>query len=143
MDDTARVSVGERGGDRRAVPPRLVPVERPTADDGVQRVALDELHHEHRLAVVLEHVVEPDDVRVLEARERRRLALEALAQLGVVGDPRVQDLERDVTAQPLVAYPPDDAHASPPDLLAEAIPVGEDVVDVLHAWHLHRVPGRV
>ena len=31
VDDTARVRVGERGGDRRAVPPRLVPVERPPA----------------------------------------------------------------------------------------------------------------
>ena len=77
---------------------------------------------------------------MLEPRERRRLALEALAQLGVVGDPRVEHLERDVAAEPLVACAPDDAHAAAPDLLAEAIPVGDDVVDVLHEWHLHGVP---
>ena len=104
--------------------------------------AVDELQDEHRLAVVLEDVVETDDVRVLEPCERRRLALEALAQLGVVGDPRVEHLQRDVAPEALVARAPDDAHAAAPDLLAEAIAVGDDVVGVLQERHLHgRTPG--
>ena len=96
MDDSTRVRVGERGGDRRAEPSRLVPAERATADDRVEAVALDELEDEHRLPAVLEDVVEPDDVRVLEPGECRSLALEARAELLVVGDPGVQHLERDI-----------------------------------------------
>ena len=142
MDDATGMRVREGRRDRCAVPPCLVPVERAARDNRVERNSVDELEHEHRLAVALEDVVEAHEVRVLEPRECRRLALEPLAQLGVVGDPGVQDLEGDVAAQPLVTRPPDHAHAAAPDLRAEAIAVGEDVVDVLHAWHLHRRAGR-
>ncbi len=142
VDNTARVRVGERGGHRRAVPPRFVPAERSAADDAVQRRAFHELHDEHRLAVVLQDVVEADQVRVLEAGERRRLPLEALPQLGVVRDPRVEDLERDVAAQPLVACSPDHAHAPTPELLVEAISVGDGVLGVLHGWTLSGLAGR-
>ena len=137
-----RVRVRERRGDRGAVPPCLVPVERSPCDQRVERDALDELHDEHRLAVVLEHVVETNDVRVLEPCQSGRLALEPLAQLGIVGDPRVEHLERDVASEPLVARTPDHAHAAAPDLLAEAIPVGDDVVDVLQGGTCTGIPGR-
>ena len=89
MDDAACVGVRERSSDRCEQAACLVPVERPPGDDRVQPVPLDELEHEHRLALVLEHVVQPDDVRMLEARERRGLALEARAEVLVVRDPRV------------------------------------------------------
>jgi hypothetical protein len=75
---------------------------------------------------------------VLEPRERRSLALEALAKLGVVRDPWMEHLERDLAAEPLVPGAPDHAHAAAPQLLAEAVPVGDDVVDVLHERHLGR-----
>jgi hypothetical protein len=51
----------------------------------------------------------------------------------------MEHLERDLAAEPLVTGPPDDAHAAAPQLLAEAVPVGDDVVDVLHERHLPRV----
>ena len=111
-------------------------------DHRVEGFALHELHDEHRLAVVLQHVVEADDVRVLEPGEGRSLALESLPQLGIVRDPRMEHLECDVAAEPLVSGAPDHAHAAAPELLAEAIPICDCVVDVLHERHLHgRTPG--
>ena len=70
---------------------------------------------------ILDHVVEPHDVRVLEARQRLGLALEAIAELGIVRDPRVQDLQRDVALEPLVVRTPDHAHAAATQLLEQAI----------------------
>ena len=98
----------------------------------VQAVALDELEDEHRLPAVLEDVVEPDDVRVLEPGECRGLALEARAELLVVGDPGMQHLERDLAPEPLVVGTPDDAHATATELVAQAIAVRDDVLGVLH-----------
>ena len=128
----ARVRVRERSGDGGAESPRLLPAERATADDRVQAVALDELEDEHRLPAVLEDVVEPDDVRVLEPGECRGLALEARAELLVVRDPGVQHLERDIAPEALVVGAPDDAHAAATELVAEAIAVRDDVLGVLH-----------
>ena len=96
-------------------------------EERFERLAFHELHHEHGLTAILEHVVEPHDVRVLEARERGGLALEALAKLGIVGDPRVEHLERDDAAQPLVVGTPDDAHATTAELLDGAISPCDDV----------------
>ena len=121
MDDATRVRMSECGGDGRAEPARLVPAKGPFREAGVEGLALDELHHEHGPAAVLEHVVEADDVRVLETCECGGLALEALAQLRVVGDPRVEHLERDDAAEPLVAGAPDHAHTALAELLQGAI----------------------
>ena len=132
MDDAACVRVRERGSDGGAESPRLVPAERATADERVQAVALDELEDEHGLSTVLEDVVEPDDVRVLEPGERRGLALEARAEILVVGDPGVQHLERDLAPESLVVRAPDDAHATATELVAQAIAVRDDVLGVLH-----------
>ena len=135
MDDSARVRVGERGGDRRAEPSRLVPAERAAAGHRVEAVALDELENEDGLPAVLEDVVEPDDVRVLEPGECRRLALEARAELLVVRDPGMQHLERDIALEALVVGAPDDAHATAAELVAQAIAVRDDVLGVLHVTH--------
>ncbi len=141
MDDPSRVRVRERGRDGRAESPRLLPAERATADDCVQAVSLDELEDEHRLPAILEDVVEPDDVRVLEPGKCRGLALEARAELLVVGDPGMQHLERHLAPEPLVVGAPDDAHATATELVAQAIAVRDDVLGVLHVTP-PGVPGR-
>ena len=133
MDDAAGVRVGERGRDRRAVPARLVPAERAAANHRVEADAVDELHDEHGLAAFLEHVVEADDVRVLEPRERGGLALEPLAKLGIVRDPGVEDLERHVPAEALVAGAPHDAHSSLAELIDQPVAVSDDGVGFVHA----------
>ena len=133
MDDTTGMRVGERGRDRRAVPARLVPVERAAANHGVEADAVDELHDEHRLTAFLEHVVEADDVRVLQPCERRRLALEPLPQLGIVRDPGVEDLERHVPAEALVAGAPHDAHSTLAELIDQPVAGSDDGVGFVHA----------
>ena len=133
VDDTAAVRVRERRCDRPTVRPGLVPAERAPRDQRVERDAFDELQDEHGLSLVLEHVVEADDVRMLKPCQRRRLALEPLAQLRVVCDPGVEDLERDVALEPLVAGPPDDAHAAATELLEDSIAVGDGRLCSLHA----------
>ena len=72
-------------------------------------------------------VVEPHHVWVLEACEQRGLVLEPAPQLGIVGDPRVQDLDRDVTAETFVPGTPDDAHAATADHGEQAIATVESV----------------
>ena len=76
MDDTARVSVRERRRDGGGVAPGPVPVERAGRDQRVERDTVDELQHEDGLTVALEHVVDADEVRMLETRERRGFPLE-------------------------------------------------------------------
>jgi hypothetical protein len=64
------------------------------------------------VAVVLADVVERADVRMLEARDVARLALEALAPPGIGGDAGRQDLDRDQTIQARVARLEHLAHAA-------------------------------
>ena len=142
MHDTPRVRMRERRSDGRAVTSRLVPAELPPADERVQAVAVDELEHEHRLAAILEDVVEANDVRVLEPRERRGLTLETRAEVFVVRHPRVEHLEGHVTAESLVTRAPDDAHPAPPELLDEAVTAGDDVLGSLHVGVPSGLAGR-
>ena len=132
VDDPARVCVREAGGDRRAVASHLVPFEPAAGRERVESLAVDELEHEHGLLLVLDHVVQTDDVGMLEAGERRGLSVEALAQLRILGDPAVQHLQRDVAPEALVARAPDDAHPAPAELLVQAISVGNGRHGSLH-----------
>ena len=142
MDDAAGMRMGERGGDGRTESARLVPGERPAGNDRVQALSLDELEHEDGLPAVLEDVVEPHDIRVLEPGEGRRLAFEARAELRVVRDPRMEDLEGHLAPEALVVRAPDDAHATPTELVTEAIAVRDDVLGVLHVTLPGDVAGR-
>ena len=56
--------------------------ERPVVDAVLQRLAVEELHRDERLALGLADVVDRADVRVVERRGRARLALEALERAG-------------------------------------------------------------
>ena len=57
-------------------------------------------------------VVERADVRMVERRDRPRLALEALADCGFGGELRRQHLDRDVAIEPRVAGAIHLAHAA-------------------------------
>lgn len=56
---------------------RLGEDERAFADELRERAALDVLHDDGRRIVPDDHVVDGDDVRMIEARDRGRLATEA------------------------------------------------------------------
>ena len=110
MHDAGAMRRVERLGDLNRDGQRLVDRQRAAFEPGRQRLAVDQLHDEKRHALVLADVVERADVRVRQARDRPRLALEPLAELGVGGQCCRQDLDRDGAIEPRVARPIDLAH---------------------------------
>src|SRR6185503_6070569 len=71
-----------------------------------QRLALEQLHDQ----IVVADVVEGADVRMVQRRDRLRLALEARAQIGSMCELRRQDLDGDAAIEPGVAGAVDLAH---------------------------------
>ena len=135
MHDPARMRVGERGRDRQRDLGGRGPGEHAVSGDVAEIRSLDELHHEKRGLAVLAVVVEPDDVLVLEGREDARLARESTAKLEIVGNPRVEQLDRHVTAQAPVAGAPDRAHATLADASAKLVAAGDEVGHVRERGH--------
>ncbi len=66
-------------------------------------------------------VVDPDDVRVFDARERERLALEALDRVHVREEVAADDLEGGVALQVDVLRPIDRALTADPEPLLDAV----------------------
>jgi hypothetical protein len=62
--EIGRVRIGEGLGDLAGQIERAAWVERPPADNALQRLTLDELVHEVQPAVVFAHVVQRHDVRM-------------------------------------------------------------------------------
>ena len=90
-------------------------------DQRLQRVAVDVLEHDERVAVVLPGVDHGHDVRVREPRDRARLAPESLELHGVVLHRLVEDLDRDPALERLVERPIDRRHTSGADALFEPV----------------------
>ena len=100
---------------------RCARVERRAPPDQLgQRLARDVLHGDERLAVVLADVVDGDDVRVLQPRREPRLALEALADVGVVD---AQHLDRDEAIDGRIEREEERAHAALAEALADVIAI--------------------
>src|SRR5690606_7394906 len=109
-------------------PQRLVRVERTAGDDGRQRLAAHQLHHQVRRApavraLVLAVVVHRRDARVVQRGDGARLDAEAVQELRVVAQLRAQHLDRDAAAQPGVGGFPDLAHAADGDAALEQVAV--------------------
>ena len=94
----------------RAARPGLEPALQ--RDQLAQVGALDEAHRHVQRPVLLARVVDRDHVGVVERRGDLRLALEALAELGVLGQLGGDQLERDRAVQREVDGAVDDAHAA-------------------------------
>ena len=67
-----------------------------------QRLALEKLHDEIGMALVLADVVQRTDVRMFEPRDVPRLALEPLAPLRIGGEARRQHLDGHRAVEPRV-----------------------------------------
>ena len=67
--------------------------EGPTGEAVRERLALEQLHDEESVTLVLADVEESTDVWVEEARDGAGLAVEALALDGVRGELRAEDLD--------------------------------------------------
>ncbi len=116
MDDTLRVRGLQRGGDLRGdgEHPRLRPRFR--VERLGERPPRDELHRDVVHAVGVTGFVHGDDVGVIEGGRSARVPHQALAPLLVRQRARLKDLQRDVTAEPLVNGGIDDAHAAGAEL---------------------------
>ncbi len=93
-------------GDRQ----RLLQRQRPFLQALRERLPGEVLHHEEHLALVIADVVERADVRVVQAGDGLRLALEASAAFGVGTEFGQQNLDRDRAVEPRVAGLVDLAH---------------------------------
>ena len=79
MDDALPVCGGQGVGDLDRALNRLRDAERTALQARRQRFPLDELHDEEIRAVLLDHVEERADVRMIQARDRARLTREPVA----------------------------------------------------------------
>ena len=102
VDDTERV----RGGERRGVFGATRPPPPPAAD-GVEHSALakafarrQELHHEARLTTLRGPKVDDlYDIGMVQSGHRLGLNSHAVNELRLVGEPRVQELQDELTTQ--------------------------------------------
>jgi rhodanese-related sulfurtransferase len=94
------------------------PEQRLRTDELAERLALQVLHHQKHQAVAgLAEVGDVDDVLVIDAIGRPRLAQEALTGCRVTREARGQELERYVAPHQLVPSPIHGAHAAGADEL--------------------------
>ena len=99
-------------GDLNAPNRHLLGGQRSSCQLGIEGVPLEELHHEIGLAVLLSHVVERADVRMIERRGGARFLEESLLRLDISRRGIRQELHRHLPAQPGIASTIDLAHAS-------------------------------
>ena len=88
--------------------------------------ALDEVHRDPQLAVVLAAVVHTDDVGMPQSRDHVGFAVEPLAILAVDGELHRQNLERVIPRQPGMLDEVHLAHAARTQRAHDGVP-GEDV----------------
>src|SRR5262249_52236162 len=101
---------------------RLAPVDRPAAPEPrAHRLALEQFGDGEGEAADGADVVDGEDVRVRQRRDRLRLALEARERVGIGGQLRDEDLDGDVAIEPRIARAVDVAHPARAE-------VGEDFV---------------
>ena len=125
MDDAGRVRRREARadllGDRLEPRPR----HRRRADLARQRLAVDELHRQELLALVLADVEHARDVAVLDPARQLHLAAKPLER--VVGQPGAQHLERDALVELGVERLVDAAHAAAAEPAHDAIATGDEL----------------
>ena len=97
VHDARMMSGAQCAADLIHDPHRFVEGERALDETIFERSSPQPAHHEVRAARFPPEVVERHDVRMLEAGDELRLVLEPADEQGVVGEIRVNDLDRDVT----------------------------------------------
>ena len=94
---------------------------RAALDEVLERLALEQLHDDERLALVLPDLVNRADVGVVERGRRAGLAKEAVERGAVAGGLGRQELQGDGPAEDAVVGPVDDAHAAATELLDDPV----------------------
>ena len=112
VDDAVLVRRLERLGNLPGDRQRLVEGHGAARDPRAQILALHQLHHQRPAARRVLDAVDLGDVRMVQRRERPRLALEPHQPVGVGGERVGQDLERHVASELGVAGAIDLPHAA-------------------------------
>ena len=113
VDEAVAVRLVERAGDLRDHGHRVPGVEAALlGQQGAQIGALDEAHRHVQPVALLPGVVDRHHVRMLERGGDPALALEAGAELGVTGDARRDQLQRDPAIERQIGRAVHDAHAA-------------------------------
>ena len=99
----------------------LVQRQGAAAEEGAERFALDQFHHQEGPVLELARVVDGHYVRVIQSRGGPRLLREAPDALRLMAQLRTQDLDSDVAPQGRVLRAIDDAHAAFAKLFDDAI----------------------
>ncbi len=126
VDEAGLVGVRQRGGHRPSDDERLVDAQATRlVEQRPQRPPRHELHDDGGPPGLLDRVVDADDVRVVEAGGGDGLPAEPLDHDRVVGQRRLQQLDRDLTIEDRVGRHPHLAHAAVSQSPVEAVPLGE------------------
>ncbi len=111
MDQPVIVRRGEAARDLERDVDRLARRERPLVQTLAQGLALEKLGHEVGRSLVRAHIVEHENVGMVQGAGRARLLLEASETIRIGGERGGQHLDRDLTSQAGVARSIDLAHA--------------------------------
>jgi hypothetical protein len=115
MNDSTVMPRCETARNLDGMPHCLVRRQHAIADDGAERLALEELRQDERVPVVHAEVVHGDDVRVVQRRGGARFELEPPLPGGIARPFRRQHFDRDVAPKLRVARAVDVAHPSGPE----------------------------
>ncbi len=100
--------------------------DRAALDEVLERLALQQLHDDEGLALVLPDLVDRADVRVVEGGGGPGLAQEPVERGAVAGGLGGEELQGDGSVEDAVVCPVDDAHTAATELLDD--PVVRDVL---------------
>jgi hypothetical protein len=115
VDQAAAVRRSESIGDRNRHRDRLIERQRPVEQTAGERLPFDVLHDEERRPVMVAHVVERADVRMVQAGNRLRFALEPCAPVSVGADGRRENLDGNGPIETDVSTTVDFTHPSGAD----------------------------
>ena len=121
MNDALGMRCFERIGDLNAEIEKLLGLECPALDAMLESLALEQLHGDEWLAVVLADLVNRADVRMIQAGCRTRLALESFQRLPVFRHRFRQEFQRDRAPQFGVFRLEDHTHPAAAKLFDDSI----------------------
>ena len=113
MNDAAAVRVSQAIAGLHDVSQLFYDGDFPVAgDDLIERLAVEELHHQIGIALMIAQVIDDDDVGVLQHAGGFGLTVEALEQVGILGKAAGHHLDGDDALDEVIHRLVHDAHAA-------------------------------
>ncbi len=112
MNDSSTMGSLQRTGDLSSQLEHLLYRQRLAIHVLLERLAFEQLHDEELLPLVFSHVVNGADVRIVQRGCGVCFALEALLRIGISGETRRQNLDRDVSIETRVSGTVNFAHSA-------------------------------